>query len=381
MKRRFPPFLASLLILVTANIASAASVNIAYVRMSGIPGTMTRIGQTCSLTAIVYYQNGAYSSIEPMTWESSNLSVARVDQYGNVVSLRQGTTVISVTTTALGANGLPASDYATLSVTDQLSYTNIHPDVWARLRLYNANMSQYDEQLNFADIDPANVAAQSFQSDFAGKFGVSASQVTDISDAGAIAFDSSSSFGKAGYLALKPSIKTSLSSLAPTGGALLPLEFTYSLSWQEVGGILGYSVTSIADNDELFEKIGLVFEGDAGATIPVIDQSSWSRAIFAGALKIVNGNKGLTLTLQILLADVDAKTAARAEWIDDRLVVPDGAANGVGEGSLWLVKKSGDAGNSDSGGGGGCDTGAGDLLLATAGAVLGFRLRAPGRMR
>lgn len=376
MKRRLSLLLASLLILASASAACA--VDIAYVRMSGIPGTMTKIGQTCSLTAIVYYQDGTLSWTESMTWESSNPSVARVDQYGNVVSLRQGTTIISVTTTAVGPNGLPASDYAALNVTDQLSYTNIHPDVWARLRLYNANMSQYDEQLNFADANPANVATQSFQSNFTGKFGVSASQVTEISDAGSVAFDSRSSFGTGVFSAIKPSMKISVSSLAPKGGSLLPLELTYSLSWQEVSDILGRNVTTLADGGELFERIGLVFEDERGVAVSVIDRNSYSRAISGGALLMASGNKGLTLTLKVMLADVTAKTANRAEWIEDCLVVPDGEMNGTSGGSMWLVKNSGGTQDAGSGGGGGCDAGIGGIFFAIVGMSLGLRFFASG---
>lgn len=369
MKRRALTLLLALLLL--ANGGTAFASGISYVKMSGIPGTMIRVGQTCSLTAVVYYLDGSHSFEEAISWASSNPNVAKIDQFGNLVSLRKGTTVISVTTAASGPNGLPASDLATLSVTESWSYSNIHPDVWSKLGYYNANMDRYDERLNFLDVDPAKVGTASFQSDFRSRYGVSPSQVTDLPDADTVAFDSRSSWG-GGRLALKPSMEISVAALAKTGGSLLPVEFTYNLSWKEVGDILGRNVTSIQDGREIFEKINIVFENTAGGTYIVVDENSAPRMLSSNVLQIANGNNGLTLTLKAMIADV--KVADGTALIEDALIVPDGVADGTSGGSMWLVKKTGNGGVDSGSTGGGCDAGLG-IWAITAGLALTRKIK------
>lgn len=360
MKRHALVLLLCLLFFASGGNAYAADIN--YVKMSGIPGTMIRVGQTCSLTAAVYYLDGSHSFDETISWESSNPSVAKIDQFGNLVSLRKGTAVISVTTAANGPNGIPASDLATLNVTESWSYSNIHPDVWSKLGYYNANMDRYGERLNFLDIDPAQAATSSFQGEFRSKYGVSPLQVTDLSDASAVAFDSQSAFG--GHQAFKPSMKISVASLAKAGGSLLPVEFTYNLSWKEASEILERDVTSIQNNRELFEKINIVFQNMAGGTCTIVDENSMTDMLASNALQITNGNNGLTLTLKAMIADVNATDGAAL--IKDALIVPDGDADGTSAGSMWLVRKNGNSSGGDSGStGGGCDMGLGILTLVT----------------
>ncbi len=332
-----------------------------YVKMSGIPNTMTKIGQTCSLTAIVYPSRAN----QGVTWSSSLPNVAHIDAYGNLVSLARGTTTVSATSVGMMSNGKRAADSLVLNVTDEMTYTNVHPDVWRKLGGYNSGMQPYSEQLYLVDSDPAVVSALPFQSSFTSAYGVAATQVTDFRDASAFDLGSKSSYAGNNWESAKPSIAVSLSSLSAGGGSLLPLEFTWSLSWKEVSAIMGRTVTKIDSPAELFGKLKILFEATDGSTMPVVDQDgeygiAARNAVSSGALTLTNGNNGLTLTLDILLGDAGGNDG-RPSLIGNRLVVADNVVDGTAGGSMWLLKRTGSGGNqgdgSGSGGGGGCNGG------------------------
>jgi hypothetical protein len=345
---------------------------IAYVKMGGIPNTMVKIGQTCSLTAMVYYRDESWSNAEAVTWESSRPTVARIDQYGNIVSLMQGTTTISVTTNGYTDEGRRAVDSAELTVSEEWSYINVDPDVWQKLGMFNDGMQQYAEQLHFVDTDPSIVKGASFAGAFKTAYGLDASPVTELVNANAVNFSSKPNYQGDKWVSAKPSISVSLGSLTPGAGSLLPLEFTYSLSWQEVSDILGRQVTKIDNPTELFGSLKLLFESVNGTTSPLVDADgefgvAASQAVSSGALKLNNGNNGLTLTLDVLLGDVNNAADGIPQLIDGHLVAADGVADGTAAGSLWLLKRtgggSGGGSSSSGGGGGGCDSGIGAATL------------------
>jgi hypothetical protein len=343
-------------------------------KMSGIPNTMVKIGQTCSLTAVVYYQNGSSSSTEGVVWNSSNPNVAAIDSYGNLVSLMQGKTTISVTTERLDANNQHASDSADLQVSEEWSYTNVHADVWKKLGLFNSKMEQYAEQLHFVDSDPLEIQSASFADDFKSAYGVSASQVSEFPSANAIDFASKSSYAANNWTSAKPSISVSLSALS--AGSLLPLKFAYSLSWDELSEVMGREVTKVGSVAELFGYFKLLFESEGGTMSPVVDSDgdfgiSAARALSSGALTVSNGNKGVTLTLEVFLADAQSASDGKPKLIDGRLVVADGVADGTAAGSMWLLQRTGKS--AEPGEGGGCDSGFVSLALAPA--ILWFAKR------
>lgn len=340
---------------------------IAYVKMGGIPNTLKKIGQTTTMTAIVFYRNGTSSSSEPVNWSSSNPGVARIDSFGRLVSLQQGKTTITVTTQRLDAENRHATDSAVLEVTDEMSFTNVHPDVWKRLGAFNDLMQKNGQQLFFFDSDPSIVERPAFQSSFETLYGVKPAQLTEFLNVNDIAFDSSASFNGSNWNSARPSLKVTLDSVYK--GDLLPLEYTYSLSWAEVSGLLERKVTRIENDTELFGKLKIVFQNTQGATHPVVDADgeygiAVAKAVSSGALSVTNGNNGLTLTLRAFLGDANGDKPALME---SRLVVPDGAADGKVAGSMWLLKRTGGSGgDTTSGGGGGCNSGLGLLTVLFA---------------
>ena len=62
--------------------------------MGGIPNIHVAVGQTTCLAAYAYDPNGQVIPNEPVTWSSSNPSVARIDNFGNLYARSVGKTVI-----------------------------------------------------------------------------------------------------------------------------------------------------------------------------------------------------------------------------------------------------------------------------------------------
>jgi Chlamydia polymorphic membrane protein (Chlamydia_PMP)./Bacterial Ig-like domain (group 2). len=346
---------------------------ISHVRLSGIPNNMTSVGQTCSLTALVTYQNGETATDEALEWSSSNTGVAQIDAYGNMVSLRQGVTTITVTTLRTGVGGERKSDSAELKVERSGSYTNIHPDLWNRLARFNAGVT--GAQIYFGDSNPADLTSASFAGAFRSLYGVDATQVTELGDANDVNFRTSAS--ASGFTSLNPSAGISLYTKA-SEGAVLPLRFAFSIEWDTVRAILGRETRTVSDTDvrELFETLRFVFVDEKGNAADVVggDGVSATSALSSHALTHTSGN-ALVLTLDLFVADAQRLGAPKPSLMGSKLVVADNSVNDKISGELWLARGSGGGtGGGEGGGGGGCDTGFG-ALAALAGWALLHRKR------
>jgi len=242
-------------------------------------------------------------------------------------------------------------------------------------------MQVHNEQLYFMDSDPAGVNTSSFDGAFRGAWGVSATQITDFQSVSGVNFDSKSSYTANNWASAKPSISVSISPVG--GGALVPLEFTYSMTWDEIGKIMGRTVTKIDNVTELFNYLKLLFENVGGVMTPVVDADgeygiAASQAQTGGALSITNGNNGLSMVLKIYVANVKQATDGKPRLIDGRLVVADGVEDGAVAGSVWLLKRTGGSGGvgSGGGGGGGCDAlNAGAILVVLVMVLFGVTKR------
>jgi hypothetical protein len=345
------------------------------VKMGGIPNRMMKVGERCSLVATVFPTRAS----QEVTWSSTNPSVATIDQYGSLRSRSIGTTTITVTTVGVKPGRVPehATDSVLLEVKEDASNVVVAPGIEAKLTSFNAGLEQYDEQVYFVDADPATVSAVSFQSAFKSAWGVAPSQVTELPNASAIFFGSTLAYTGNNWVSAKPSINVSLTSLPFAGGSLLPLEYTWSMRWDEVSKIMGRTVTNIDSVEALFQNLKLVFGGVDGVATPVVDADgaygvAVSRAVSSGALEVTSGNNGLTLRLRVMMGDVNAAVDGKPVLIDNNLVVADGVANGTAGGDMWLLKRAGGGDSGSSGGGGGCNVGFGMAFVALASA---FALR------
>ena len=350
---------------------------LAYIKMSGIPNTHITVGQTTSLVAIAYDQHGTPLKNVKVAWKSSNPSVARIDDFGNLYARSVGKTVISVTTVRQAVDGKPAADSATLEVRDDMSYTNVHPDIWILLGVFNEALSAQGAGLTFADSDPAKVKAATFRNTFREAWGLSSEQVTALQNRSAIRFGQKTLPSAQGWSASKPAIDVSLGGRRK--GDLLPLKYRWSLSWEELSTLMGRKVTRIKNAQELSSVLKLAFIPANGAAYDVVggEGVSAADAESKGALKVANGNNGVTLELTAFVADAAGPAASSAkgkpQLIDGLLVIPDGTADETISGALGLLQRPAGSGGGGSGskgkgeGGGGCDagtTGAVWLLLA-----------------
>lgn len=333
------------------------------IRISGIPNTLTSVGQTATLTAVVTYRNGTTSNSEKVTWSSSNPGVARIDAFGNLYARSVGKTVISVTVNRQKT----AVDSADLTVREEMSYTNVHPEIWKMLGEFNDLLSAQGAGLTIADSDPKRVKASAFQKAFRDAWGTSAAQVTELKSGAPIRFKTGKFPSAQGWNTPKPAIDVSLGRRGK--GDLLPLKYRWGLSWDDLSALTGRKVTR-AEGPELFDVLKLAFISAGGEAYTVVgtDGVAASQAISSGVLKVTNGNNGLTLELTAFVADAIGPAASSAKAgpriVEGLLVVPDGIADGTISGAMGLLQKakSGSGSKGDGEGGGGCDVG-------TAGAV------------
>jgi hypothetical protein len=313
--------------------------------------------------------------------------VANIDQYGNLVSLRLGTAVISVTVWGINQDSkyVKFTDAHELIVSEEWGDydNNIHPDVWGRLRIFNSSIESYAEQISFLDFDSGVMEKNPFAGEFKNAYGVAPAQVKDISS-GVIDFNHSSSYPGTHGTPLKPSISVTMNDASSaSGGGVLPVRVTYSLSWDEVEDLLGRDGVTKTDTKELFGKLSLAFTDSYGRNESVLADNGREGADASalvpsgGAKTLVNSNNGLTLTFDVFLSDADAASDGKSPLVANKyLTAADGAADGAIAGSLWLLEsKSGgddsdgddsDGGDSDGGGGeggGGCDAGLGFFAL------------------
>lgn len=350
---------------------------LATIRISGVPNSLTSIGQTASLVAEAYDQGGKrIAAPVSVTWSSSNTGVAHIDDNGNLVALSLGTTVIRATTKSNSMNGSPATDSVTLTVDKDVSdYLNIHPRIWQQLGIYNEAAVSSGSTLAFADVNPALVQAGAFQTAFRGAWSASASQITKLGASAPISVKSASGFSIDGYTAEKPGASLTLGGRKK--GEVLALLYRWSFNWEMLSKLLGRKVTEAPSASELFKALRVDFVPAAGATgWNVIGAGGVSAqdAATKGALKLVRGNNGVTVALTAYLANVSGAASDGARLMNGLLVVPDGAADASVGGTMWISQRTASSGGGSKGsgeGGGGCSLGlVGALGLALAGGLL-----------
>jgi predicted outer membrane repeat protein len=346
-----------------------------YVLMSGIPNNMARVGQFCSLSAQLVLPGEVPTSVGQFFWRSSNLEVARIDGLtGNLYTLALGKTTISVTE---GLYGTTTSQ--DLEVTERMKFANIDADIMSGMADFNAEDKSASSQIYFADANPDDVGAFAFADKYREIFGAEPTLLTTLTGANEIVFPRQSGYGDANHQ-FKPAIGiTTKTFLAP--GALLPLTFSFNVTWEEVEEILGRSDMTFASTEDvvdIFRKsISIVFVDENGNRTTLVDGGASgidvSAALQNKSLSFSSSGNGVTLWVDVMFADASS-SERRAEMIDNKIVVADNNANGTISGELAMLKGiSSYNGDSDEGnGGGGCNAGtalAALLLLVSAAAL------------
>jgi hypothetical protein len=362
--------------------------NISHVQIGGLPNFTLRVGQTCALGASVFVYNTdgggpELSRTEPVTWSSGNTRVARIDNYGNLVLIDIGESLITLSSVNNSRDGKPAEDTKLIKVELYAgpNDTNIAYDVWNEMATFNAGLSDkgvqvYLDAKSYADI----VGSLSFGDLYRQIYNAEPKQIAAITTANGLSFRQRQNYrGATG--ALKPSVGFSMSTLA-NEGALLAMKYVYNIEWKDVERILGKAVTEPTEGDikALFSSLSLVFTNEQGENVIVIDRDgsegvAVADALSSGALKVggvnttpydsLNSINSLVMQLSVLIGDASAAGGKSVNLINDTIIVADNNANERIDGEMWLLGET-SGGEGGGGGGGGCDAGFGIPAFLTA---------------
>lgn len=162
----------------------------------------------------------------------------------------------------------------------------------------------------------------------------------------------------------------------PKWGNLLAMRYSWNYTWAELGELLGGEVTERPEVSRLFEALTVVFTTTTGEEYAVVGTNGVDAAAAEtnGALMVWENSTGVTITLNVCLANVQNQNKNQAPRIIDEklLVVPDGTVDLSIDGTLWIVEKRANSNKgtpSSSSGGGGCNAGLGGVALIMAGAA------------
>ena len=355
---------------------------LSYIRISGIPNTLTTVGQTATLIAVAYDGAGKLMATSvPVKWSSSNEGVARFGKgegNGNLVAVGLGQTTIRATSTVATRKGEYPSDTVQLYVTNEtMEWLNVAPSVWEEL--YRQDFEQDGIVFSFADADPKRTSASSFRSSFRVAWNATPDQLTNVgSSSTPIEFERAArSFSpQGGWTSAKAGVGLQMRSRSR--GDLLPIVCTWNFTWDALSKMLGRSVTDVPS--DLFDALRLDFEATDGQVVPMVGLGGVSATDAQKALSpqlpkplsVDKTNNGVNVTLTAFIANV---SGTEARLIDGLLVVPDGTSDSVLGGTLWTAQKpkSGGGSGGDGEGGGGCDAASLGALAILSGAAIVMR--------
>lgn len=256
-----------------------AEFSIRSIQMSGIPNTLSIVGQTAILHATVTYLNGTTTTTtEPLTWRSSNTNVAVFENAnsGSIYTKAIGTATITVTARN------QYSDSKTIYVIWDLQETNVHPNVQNVIEQLNLQLNQ--DNINFylmATTDLASAANDStFKSAFRNEWGVEPKIIAcDESD-----FSNNSSFRRAAKNGYNKAFTAGINTVVNNQqtGALLPVMCVWTFDKDELASSFNTTKANLnamsdsAFSKWLFEKINIGFYRTGGKFLPAISGSNES---------------------------------------------------------------------------------------------------------
>ncbi|MBQ3627214.1 MAG: hypothetical protein II948_10790, partial [Synergistaceae bacterium] len=375
-----------------------ASYTIRSIKISGIPNTLSIVGQTAILHATVTYVNGTTTTTaEPLTWHSDNTNVAVFESSssGAIYTRSIGEAKITVS-----ARDNEYSDSAKIYVIWEQEDTNIHPNV---VNLVNQlNLQLDNDNINFYIManapDDANLLTDK---KFTSEFQKAYNSKPSFADYESNNFSSNSSFSRAAKSGLKdsftPGINTALNN--QYAGLLLPVFCTWEFELADLADEFNideeelYSMSDAEFSSWLFKNINIGFARTNGNFLPAVSSSNQSSLQSAskakakaaassssGALSVNRGGDSVTVSMRAYLANVTPNGSEGSSLISDstgtkRLIIPAGS-NPISNtanisGTIWTTKlASSSSNNSDSdsdsssgsgkksggGGGGGCSS-------------------------
>ena len=383
-----------------------AEYTIRSIELSGIPNTLSIVGQTAILHATVTYINGTRTTTaEPLTWKSSDTNVA---EFENASSGAIYTKSLGETTITVSARDGEYSASKTIYVIWEQEDTNIHPNV---LNLVDQlNMQLENDNINFYVManapDDDNLLTDS---KFIASYRDAYKAKPSFADYNSSNFSSNSSFGRAAKSGLKdaftPGINTAVNS--QYAGLLLPVFCRWEFDLEDLADEFDsdsekiYSMSDSEFSSWLFKHINIGFARTGGKFLPAVSSSNQSNMQAAamirksddassGALSVNRSSDSVTVSLRAYLANVTPQDNKGSSLIADStgrklLIIPAGStpiSNMANlSGTIWTTKietsdsdsdsNSGSDSDSSSGskksGGGGCNAlGLSSLVLIAA---------------
>ncbi|MBR1671839.1 MAG: hypothetical protein IJ702_02830, partial [Fretibacterium sp.] len=343
--------------------------SIKRIRISGLPNTLRTVGQTTSLFVVGYdIHNNIVNRDVAVDWDSDSSAVV-IYSSGNIYANHIG----KATITAKMKSNASITDSVELNVTEDASASdsNLHPIWWNRLGLQQLT----DQGMSLAIASTSStVTTSAFQDAFQDRWGATVSLIPNSESVSAA---SPAAVPALTENDLKPGVKLSISGLEK--GNILPLEYSWTFDYDQLSKLLDRNVTSLPSAAELAKFVRVDFENLRSVRVPVIDGSTGGTfnvataqfgkvgvsavdAALTGALKVQQASGGATIRLTAYLANVDDAANSGAQLVQRLLVVPDGVADNLISGTMWMSKKAASSSSSNEdnssggGGGGGCDT-------------------------
>lgn len=340
-----------------------------------IQGGKTRkafVGTSFDMFATVYDGAGqplSGDAVPSVTWSSSSSGVVSVDRTGkdrcHVTALSPGTATI---TALMSRASFDLRDRATVIVVDKMRWVDADEHLVDELDAFNETLAREKMALAITDADPDWVGERTFQRAFRELWGVAPDQPKQLS-AASLSFGTRTGWSSSEGTAVRPGVDVTMTGRAR--GEVLPMTYRWSYSWGELSSLLGRDVDDAPTAEDLFRALTVTFHGRSGAGWNVIGKGGLSarEAERAGALRVVRTSWGVDVELTAYLANVPGPGSSpryAPQLIEGLLIVPDGAADGVISGTMWMIERTRRDGEGDKSSSGGCHA----LGIGTIGAAL-----------
>ncbi|MBQ9564614.1 MAG: hypothetical protein IJU98_03400 [Synergistaceae bacterium] len=232
-----------------------------------------------------------------------------------------------------------------------------------------AYLSPWKMSLWFDAVDSSVVEALNFQEAFKEVWSQQIPRlITDLKESD-VAFDGDrSSYVSPSGEARHPGIHLKVAGRA--WGDMLAISYSWNYTWAELKELLVEEVTSVPEVSRLFEALTIVFATTTGDAYAVVGAGGVAAAAAneKRALVVGESGTGISITLNVCLTNIWNRTAKQGpQFVENLLLVPDGAADDYITGTIWMVeKKASGSGSVSSNSGGGCNAGLGGMALMAA---------------
>ncbi|MBQ7263381.1 MAG: hypothetical protein IJR14_06625 [Synergistaceae bacterium] len=359
MKRALPCALCALICLLP--VAASAAPGPTWTLL--IQGGKTRkafVGTSFDMFATVYDGAGQPLSGDealPVEWSDDSSGIVRVESTGkdrcHVTTLSPGTATITALMPRASGD---IWDHATVIVVDRMRWVDADEHLVDALDAFNETLTREDMALAITDADPEWVRERSFQRAFRELWNVTPDQPTHLS-AASLSFGTRTGWSSSEGTAVRPGVDVTMTGRAR--GEVLPMTYRWSYSWGELSSLLGRDVVDAPTAEDLFRALTVTFHGRSGAGWNVIGKGGLSarEAERAGPLRVFRTSLGVDVELTAYLANVPGPGSSPRyvpQLIEGLLIVPDGAADGVISGTMWMLERTrreNDSGEGSSSGG------------------------------